>query len=287
MGWTRRYARELMEKEGRNPEQLRKQYELERKLADELRNASREVRIELYPLVYNKLFELTPHHPQLLRKSDPSARKLHIRNQIRILRHFLKPNSTFVEIGAGDCSLTLEAAKFAAYVFAIEISQVIAKTENAPPNFKLVLLRGLNIPLPAGSVNVAYSNQLIEHLHPDDALEQTKSIYYILAERGIYICITPNRLNGPHDISKFFEENAKGLHLREYSSRELSRLLRDAGFRKVQSLYLFRGKVFLLPLCFVKLLETLLDFFPAPIMKKIAHGRLLKFVLGIKLVARK
>jgi hypothetical protein len=59
----------------------------------------------------------------------------------------------------------------------------------------------------------------MEHLHPEDALEQLQKIRRTLARGGVYVCITPNRVNGPHDVSGLFDDEARGLHLREYSTR--------------------------------------------------------------------
>ena len=70
----------------------------------------------------------------------------------------------------------------------------------------------------------------MEHLHPDDAVDQLKNIYNALVNGGKYICITPNRLTGPHDISKYFDNVATGFHLKEYTVTELSGLFREVGF---------------------------------------------------------
>jgi hypothetical protein len=64
---------------------------------------------------------------------------------------------------------------------------------------------------------VAYSYQLMEHLHPGDALEQLVNIYQALKRDSVYCCVTPNRISGPHDISVYFDTVAQGLHLKEYS----------------------------------------------------------------------
>ena len=62
----------------------------------------------------------------------------------------------------------------------------------------------------------------MEHLHPDDALEQLQNIYSALVPGGIYLCITPNRLSGPQDVSRDFDMVATGFHLKEYTISELS-----------------------------------------------------------------
>lgn len=107
---------------------------------------------------------------------------------------------TFLEVGPGDCALSLEVARFAKQVYAVDVSSEIVKGFICPPNFRLVISDGSRVPVSPGSVNVAYSNQLMEHLHPDDAWEQLNNIYRALVPGGIYVCMTSNRLNGPHDV---------------------------------------------------------------------------------------
>jgi len=50
--------------ENRNIRQLREHYEIERELANRLRNASKEERVRLYASSYDELFLRVAHHPQ-------------------------------------------------------------------------------------------------------------------------------------------------------------------------------------------------------------------------------
>jgi hypothetical protein len=59
--------------EHRTIEHLREDYEVERELADRLRNASRQDRRHLYSFVYDELSGRMPRHPQLTRKSSPES----------------------------------------------------------------------------------------------------------------------------------------------------------------------------------------------------------------------
>jgi predicted SAM-dependent methyltransferase len=122
-----------------------------------------------------------------------------------------------------------------------------------------VLSDGVSVPVPPGSVNVAYSYQLMEHLHPEDAFEQLENIYAALAPGGLYICITPNRLSGPHDISYYFDNEATGFHLKEYTTWELSRLFKRAGFSQTSAYVGFRDKRAGVPPFSVGFCEAVLD----------------------------
>jgi SAM-dependent methyltransferase len=71
-------------------------------------------------------------------------------------------------LGAGDCALSLEIAKRVKHVFAVDVSEQITAGVQTPDNLTVVICDGCTIPLPANTVDVVYSNQLIEHVHPDD-----------------------------------------------------------------------------------------------------------------------
>ena len=216
----------------RTPEQIREHYEVEKELANRLRHASREERTHLYAEVYNELYQRVPHHSQLLRKADETASANEVAKQMKILKPFLRPDTIFLEIGAGGCGLSCKVAEYVHHVYAIDVSAEITRSTDQPANFDVILSDGRSIPVPAGSGTVAYSNQLMEHLHPDDALEQLQNIAHALAPGGLYICQTPNAYLGPSDISKHFDDVATGLHLKEYTTSELITLFRTAGFSK-------------------------------------------------------
>ena len=101
-------------------------------------------------------------------------------------------------------------------------------------------------------MTLAYSFQVMEHIHPDDALEQLRNLFAALAPGGSFFCVTPNRLNGPHDVSKFFDLEARGFHLKEYTITELEALFREVGFRKVEARLRFGGRLRAVPLGFVE-----------------------------------
>lgn len=267
----------------RTLEQLKEQYEIEKELATRLRESSREERSSLYASVYDEFYWRVPYHPQLTQKSSSQEMIKRVSHQMRFLRRFLDRDAVFLEIGAGDCGLSFAAARFVKKVYAVEVSEEISKSLTGPQNFELILFDGCNIPLPANSVNVAYSNQLMEHLHPDDALEQLENIYRILTSHGTYICVTPNRLSGPHDISKYFDVAATGFHLKEYTNTELSNLFKQAGFSEVRAYVGATGIYFRSPLFLLKFLESLLDRLPHWLSKGIARISL----LNIRLVGTK
>ena len=272
--------------ERRTPEQLRDHYEVERELSDRLRRAPSKERRSLYGSVYDELFRRVPDHPQLTWKADADERSRSVHQQLRLLGRYLGPDSSFLEVGAGDCALACEVARSARRVYAVDVSAEITRDLLAPVNLELILSDGCSIPVPPGGVDVAYSNQLMEHLHPEDAREQLRNIYAALAPGGAYVCITPNRLLGPADISMYFDDVATGFHLKEYTNAELATLCRAAGFRRVQSIVWLKWFGLPLPSFVSAALEAMLERLPTRVVKKAGRTPLSR-LLGINMVAWK
>ncbi|MCK4236917.1 MAG: class I SAM-dependent methyltransferase, partial [Candidatus Krumholzibacteria bacterium] len=158
----------MAKNERRTFEQLREHYRIEKELADRLRNASKEERRYLYIALYDELYRRVPHHPKLTNKIGSKARIKVVSGKVGLLKRFLKPEFTFLEIGAGDCNLAFEIAKLVKKVYAVDVSEEITKGLESPQNFELIISDGCSVPVPKNSINIAYSYQLMEHLHPDD-----------------------------------------------------------------------------------------------------------------------
>lgn len=273
--------------ETRSPERIREHYRIEKELATRLRSAPKEERRQLYTAVYDELFRRVPDQPQLTLKASAGARQAEVAKRLKLLVGYLSPEVTYLEVGPGDCGLAIAVAQRVRKVYAVDVSNEITAGALLPENLELVISDGSTIPVPAGSIDLAYSDQLMEHLHPDDALDQLSNIYQALAPGGVYICITPNRLSGPHDISRYFDAVATGLHLREYSVGELTKLFRAVGFRKFKVLAGGRGLHTSLPPVLVTAIEQFLSMLPATFGRTLARKVPLRLVLGAKLVARK
>ena len=271
----------------RTAEQLRRHYQIEKRLADRLRNAPAEERRRLYPAVYTELFRSVPDHPAHTRKIDAAATAANVEQQRRLLDRFLSPETRFLEIGAGDASLALSVANDVAEVCAIDVADQFPPGER-PPNCRfLVIADGCRFPLPDASVDVAYSNQVMEHLHPEDAAEQLREIHRVLAPGGRYVCITPNRVCGPHDISKFFDEIAAGFHLKEYRVAELVKLFRETGFEGVRAFVGVKGRFFSVPWRLLHCLESVFWMLPAGLRKSLGNAPGFRNLFTLTLVGRR
>jgi SAM-dependent methyltransferase len=150
----------------------RAQFELERKLAKSIWDASADVRLSLYNKVYDELYSKFPH---LLKVNNSST---HLK-QLSFLKQFLKSETTFVEIGPGDCQLAKTVARYVNRVFAIDVSKQ-NWTAECPSNFQFILFDGCDINLPPQTVDLVYTNHVIEHLHPEDAFSQIQSAFKAL-----------------------------------------------------------------------------------------------------------
>lgn len=217
-------------------ESLRQQFAVEKELAARLLAASREERQRLYGEVYDELFRRLPGQPQLRQREDPAARAELVRLQAGLLEGLYGPETDFVEVGSGDCALALHLAGRVRKVVAVEASSEIVAGLELPENFQLVSAKGACCELPGEAASLAFSCHFIEHLHPEDALEHAKEMRRILRPGGKYVVATPNRIYGPHDVSRYFADEAQGLHLKEYTHGDLAALLRKAGFAKVERL---------------------------------------------------
>jgi SAM-dependent methyltransferase len=245
----------------RTPERIRAHYEIERRLAERLRRSHKAERGRLYSELYDELFRAVPDHPQHRRKATSKVSDRDIARQLSLLAPFLNAGSVYLEVGCGDCHVAHAVARRVRQAYGVDVSAEITRSEDRPANFALLLSDGTSIP--ASDVDVIYSNQLMEHLHPEDAAEQLDNIFRALKPGGTYVCLTPNRVNGPHDVSKHFDRTATGFHLHEYTYRELSRLFRAAGFARLQAVLDWRGRRVRVPIWIAGAIERLAELMPA------------------------
>lgn len=275
--------------ESRSMERIREHYELEKKLAARLKNAGKEERKTLYTEVYDELLTKLPDHFYHLIQSNEEYQHRQADAAMKMLHPLLHPDMTYLEVGPGDCNVAFTVAEHVKKVYGVDVSYEITKKKTPPSNFELIITDGTSIPVEPGSVDLVYSNQLMEHIHPDDAREQLTNIYKVLKPGGHYLCRTPNALSGPHDISVYFDDEATGFHLKEYTYTELQDFFREIGFRKFRAIVGGRGIYlpFLVPLPFLRIIEASLRALPIGLRKAIARTYLFRFILNVQLLATK
>jgi 2-polyprenyl-3-methyl-5-hydroxy-6-metoxy-1,4-benzoquinol methylase len=97
----------------------------------------------------------------------------------------------------------------------------------------------------ASRFDFIYSNDVLEHIHPDEAADFLEKCSQLLHPSGSLCLVTPNRFTGPGDASILrFPRGSRsvGLHLREYSLNELVQLLRSYGFQSISSRLYSEGR---------------------------------------------
>ncbi len=271
----------------RSKEQIKKDFEIEKKLAIILKNSNKSERRNLYESLYNEYFSKSSHRFYV---GDEENKKKRVKRQMNLIKKFLnKKDATFLEIGGGNGELSSEVSKFLNKVYFLEVSSVLKK--NIPNDFEIIFFNGVDMPkeIEAETIDIVFSNQVLEHIHSDDIAENMAWAYKVLKKGGVFICITPNSLSGPHDDSRYFNlGEPQGFHLKEYTIRELHNILKNAGFFKVRSYYAGgRGIYLKFPIFLAKLIEGLITALPIKIRKKISKVFFVKAILGINIVMGK
>jgi len=264
--------------------ELREFYDTERELADRLRAApSKDARRRLYAEVYRERSERLPSHPLVQQAADPGARAGAIRPQAKLLEPFLGPSTVFCEIGAGDGAVARSVATAVRRAIAFDVTDALALPDDPTAGFEFRVFDGFDLGL-VDEVDVAYSNDVAEHLHPEDMHDHALAVHRALVSGGVYVCVTPNRLSGPHDISGRFSDTPRGFHLREYTTTELAGALRAAGFRHTRVTMTVGGRRLVppVPSGILRPVESALERLPHPRRRRVARP-----LAAFKLVAEK
>ncbi|VBA58117.1 hypothetical protein LAUMK191_04371 [Mycobacterium attenuatum] len=146
-----------------------------------------------------------------------------------------EPPKTIYEIGSGQGGLISFLAGCGYDCRGTEITRERGKKliSESPAKLSWGISDGVHLDEfePAETYDVVVSDQVVEHIHPGDLDTHLRSVRTILKRDGHYIFDTPSRYTGPHDVSRVFNCAApEGMHLKEYTCRELVESVRRAGF---------------------------------------------------------
>lgn len=227
----------IAEEEVVTEEMILAHWELEKALTRELMASTPETRRQTFETCYTRLYA----HCEWL-------------NRLTGTRDRLKPNATPVvkyalwareagpapkriyEVGSGRAELITFLASLGHDCTATEITRERGeKFTAATPNLRWELTDGVHLDRYAGSTefDVVVSDQVIEHLHPDDLAEHFAAAARILRPGGLYLLGTPHRHFGPCDVSRVFgTPRPLGMHLREYTFGEVFGAMRAVGFER-------------------------------------------------------
>ena len=261
----------LVGDESRTQDDLRLHYEVEKEIATRLKAASRSEREVIYRTMYDELFAKVPNHSRLnIRETDDLTKKRN-RRRMSLVSQFIKPDSVFLEFAPGDCRFAEEVCSRVAKVYGVDISDQSGGGRELPKNFELIVYDGYHLDLPENSVDVVFSDQLLEHLHPEDTQHHFEIVKRILKPGGAYVFRTPHRFSGPWDISRYFSDEPEGFHLKEWTNGEMASLLSQVGYTRLSGFRYAKGKAIRLPLGFFTVTEKLLGPLPKKWLRRISR----------------
>jgi 2-polyprenyl-3-methyl-5-hydroxy-6-metoxy-1,4-benzoquinol methylase len=207
--------------EGRTYQQVKNHYLVEKSIADRLKAASREERKLIYSGMYDELFQKVPDHPRLTVRSSEQLTRSENKNKLKLIKKLLNPDTVFLEFAPGDCRFAFETAKYVRKVYGVDISDQIGEVDKLPENFNLIIYDGYQLDgIEANSIDLIFSDQFIEHLHPDDTFLHFELAFSLLKPGGKYIFRTPHAFSGPYDVSMYFSDIPQGFHLKEWTYSE-------------------------------------------------------------------
>ena len=215
---------------------LRRHYELEKSLARRILESRKAERSGVYLQAYNTLFREIHWHPSL-RLSEEERDRL-VGEKLRLFGPMVGSGHDVLEIGCGRGDLIGRLAGRNRRCVGVDVSEVaLASRRASAENLELRVMEACHLDFPAASFHVVLSSQVVEHLHPEDLPEHLNEVLRVLRPGGRYVFDTPNRLVGPHDVSKYFDPVATGFHLKEWSYHDILPLLERTGFRGIRTQY--------------------------------------------------
>lgn len=255
----------------RSYEQIRNHYLVEKAIAEKLKESDREERKLIYATMYDELFSKVPDHPRLTRRKSSQLTSSANEAKLSLIRRFLDESAVLVEFAPGDCRFGIEVARHVKYVYGVDISDQRNPADAIPDNFTLIVYDGYSLDeIESNSVDIVFSDQLIEHFHPDDTKLHFELVYRILKKGGKYIFRTPQVLTGPHDVSQYFSDEAECFHLKEWTYIEIRRMLKDLDYSGFHTYWNTKGMVVRLPYIWFTFFERVLGLFPKRHIRGIA-----------------
>jgi SAM-dependent methyltransferase len=213
--------------------------------------------------MYDDIFRQVPDHRRLIRKEDLNLISKLNETKLGIVKRYLKSSTVFAEFAPGDCTFSIKISKHVGHVYGMDISNQWGETDCTSGNFELIIYDGYNLDrIHDNSIDIVFSDQLIEHLHPDDTVLHFKLVHRILKDGGKYIFNTPHSFSGPHDVSRYFSDESKGLHLKEWTYSELKDLFMALQFSRLHTYWYGRGIKIPMPYSYFSILEKIFILFP-------------------------
>ncbi|MBL4850373.1 MAG: class I SAM-dependent methyltransferase [Planctomycetes bacterium] len=232
-------ARELARETGIAAERLVEAFAVEqefhaRVMAEPDPTARRALYEEVYPRVH-AIYGQRPADPHAPNPKDPYA---------RLFARELS-GASLLEVGCGAGAFLLSVARLLdpGELVGLDVSEA-SFPPSPPAGVRFVAGDVIDFSadqLGRESFDVVYSDNVLEHLAPQDLATHFDSIERVLRPGGLLILLLPNRLFGPTDVTRVLDCSysnrvpSQGTHLTESTYSELVPLLRRRGYRDLKT----------------------------------------------------
>jgi SAM-dependent methyltransferase len=214
-------------------EEVRRHSALEGALTDRLLHSSRETRWQEFADCYGRLYAELPWLNKLNEPTDTKS--------MEAWGRLIGGHSKVFEVGSGRGRLIQYLAGLGNECHATEITPERGEKFVDPATGVIwEQTDGVNLSrfTTENTFDYVISDQVFEHLHPNDHLIHLSEACKILKPRGQYILRTPHPSNGPHDLSQVFGvEEPVFMHLWEPTYDYLSGMMKKAGFSRVAAVF--------------------------------------------------
>jgi 2-polyprenyl-3-methyl-5-hydroxy-6-metoxy-1,4-benzoquinol methylase len=219
-------------------------WELERSLTKELLESNPANRWEVFSRCYGRLYRELDWLNELVGTSQTPA----IASWHRVWSSLVgEPPKRILEVGSGRGETIAGLAERGHVCTAAEITRERGERyATTTERLSWTTCDGVHLERfeEPNTYDVVLSDELLEHLPPDDVLDHFKGVFAVLKNGGRYIFCTPHEASGPCDVSRVFGcEEPLGMHLKEYTYRELARLCAQAGFRETAAVLIPPAKL--------------------------------------------
>lgn len=193
-----------------------------------LEEADFDKRAVLYDKFYSELI------PLYGRTASPAAKDYSKDKYVKLFRKELEGKS-IVDFGCGQGQMLLAIHRLLKTKRLAGIDVVFPEELKSHPSIQFIEANLMTYRLEE-LIDVAFSDNVLEHLVPADAQIHLSNIYQNLKPGGKLIVIMPNRLFGPWDVTRIkdFSQSgqlaAQGGHVNESTHYEMIEMLRKAGF---------------------------------------------------------
>lgn len=199
---------------------------IEEKISEDILGCSPDSRDVVYRQSYEKLhnFFISVSGDQHLYKGTNVQRALW---KQRLIGNIVGKGQRILEVGCGEGFLSIALSQRNNKVNGVDVSDTCILLANKnkirfnSKNVNFSRMSATQLKFQPNTFDWIFSMDLLEHLHPEDALVHLREASSLLKENGKYLLMTPNSKNGAH---------AGGVHIKEYNLTELQELFNKAGF---------------------------------------------------------